>query len=275
MTTKAIRVAACADVHCRTDRPNPTLDAFRGLDGEADLLLIAGDLTTHGKPEEAAILADACRGLELPVYPSSATTTGTSDRRDELVAVLEEARRPRPRPLAGDRGVDGIEVGIVGAKGFVGGFAGSHLPDFGEPLPARGLRRERAARSRRSSGTRRDRRLPAADRGPALCAGADTLVGERAEIWTFLGTDRLAAPIIDHAPDLVVHGHAHAGTFEGAVGEVAGLQRLGPGDRRASSGSSSSRPRPKFAARSAERESPGCCSRSRSRDSSSSPTHGG
>src|SRR5918996_105784 len=49
---------------------------------------------------------------------------------------------------------------------------------------------------------------------------SDTLVGERPEIWTFLGTDRLAAPLIDHAPDLVVHGHAHAGTFAGKVGEV-------------------------------------------------------
>src|SRR5919106_619134 len=26
------------------------------------------------------------------------------------------------------------EIGVVGTKGFVGGFAGSHIPDFGEPL---------------------------------------------------------------------------------------------------------------------------------------------
>jgi Icc-related predicted phosphoesterase len=48
----------------------------------------------------------------------------------------------------------------------------------------------------------------------------ETLEGERRDIWTFLGTDRLAAPILEHAPDLVLHGHAHAGTFEGRVGEV-------------------------------------------------------
>ena len=30
--------------------------------------------------------------------------------------------------------VAGVEVGIVGTKGFVGGFPGSSLPDFGEPL---------------------------------------------------------------------------------------------------------------------------------------------
>jgi Icc-related predicted phosphoesterase len=48
----------------------------------------------------------------------------------------------------------------------------------------------------------------------------ETLVGERRDIWTFLGTDRLAHPILEHAPDLVLHGHAHAGTFEGRIGEV-------------------------------------------------------
>jgi Icc-related predicted phosphoesterase len=48
----------------------------------------------------------------------------------------------------------------------------------------------------------------------------ETLVGERREIWTFLGTDRLAPPILEHNPDMVLHGHAHAGTFEGRLGEV-------------------------------------------------------
>ena len=48
----------------------------------------------------------------------------------------------------------------------------------------------------------------------------ETLVGERRDIWAFLGTDRLAPPLVEHAPDVVLHGHAHAGTFEGRVGEV-------------------------------------------------------
>lgn len=48
----------------------------------------------------------------------------------------------------------------------------------------------------------------------------ETIVGEAPGIWTFLGTDRLAAPIAEHEPDLVLHGHAHAGTFQGAIGEV-------------------------------------------------------
>ena len=48
----------------------------------------------------------------------------------------------------------------------------------------------------------------------------ETLEGERRDIWAFLGTDRLAVPIAEHTPDLVLHGHAHAGTFADVAGEV-------------------------------------------------------
>jgi Icc-related predicted phosphoesterase len=114
----------------------------------------------------------------------------------------------------------GLEIGIVGVKGFVGGFRGSHLPDFGEPS-LRALYRET------------QREVDGLDQGLreiALCPTRiallhyapceATIVGEAAGIWAFLGTDRLAAPIAEHEPDMVLHGHAHAGTFEGAIGEV-------------------------------------------------------
>jgi Icc-related predicted phosphoesterase len=47
-----------------------------------------------------------------------------------------------------------------------------------------------------------------------------TLGSEPQGIWAFLGSDRLARPILRRPPDLVLHGHAHAGTFEGLVGPV-------------------------------------------------------
>jgi Icc-related predicted phosphoesterase len=48
----------------------------------------------------------------------------------------------------------------------------------------------------------------------------ETLEGEPSGIWAFLGTDRLAAPIAEHEPDMVLHGHAHAGRFQGTIGAV-------------------------------------------------------
>jgi Icc-related predicted phosphoesterase len=141
-------------------------------------------------------------------------------RRDELVAVLQEGgidvleREHRVLELCG------TEVGIAGCKGFGGGFDGAHIPDFGEPLM-----REVYAESIREADA-----LDAALRAIALCPFriallhyapiTETLRGERSDIWPFLGTDRLAAPLREHHPDLVLHGHAHAGRFEGALGEV-------------------------------------------------------
>src|SRR5205085_2926864 len=171
---RRLRIAAAGDLHCSESRAEEISDAVASIRGSADLLLLAGDLTTHGEPEEGLMLCEA----------------------------------------------GGLEVGIAGVKGFVGGFPGSHLPDFGEPL-LRAVYRE----------TTLD--VEALDRGLreiALCPARivlmhyspveDTIVGEPAGIWAFLGTDRLAAPIAEHEPDLVLHGHAHSGSFSGSIGEV-------------------------------------------------------
>ena len=215
-----VRIAATADVHCRVGHPNPTADSFAELDDRADLLLLAGDLTTHGEPEEAAILASACAGLQIPVIAVLGNHDWHENRADEVTAALAEGGIEVLDRSWTTHEIGGHEVGIVGAKGFVGGFPGSHLPDFGEPS----LRRVYAEATAEVEG------IDAGLREVALCPLrlvvlhyapiTETLVGEREQIWAFLGTDRLAAPLIEHQPDLVVHGHAHAGTFSGRVGEV-------------------------------------------------------
>ncbi|MEA2442887.1 MAG: hypothetical protein QOJ12_179, partial [Thermoleophilales bacterium] len=48
----------------------------------------------------------------------------------------------------------------------------------------------------------------------------ETLRGERRELWRFLGSHHLAAPIVDHEPDLVVHAHAHYGCGDGSIGRT-------------------------------------------------------
>ena len=79
-------------------------------------------------------LADACAGLDLPVFAVLGNHDCHAGRRDELVGVLQDSGiRVLDRDWASCE-VGAVEVGIVGLKGFVGGFPGSHLPDFGEPL---------------------------------------------------------------------------------------------------------------------------------------------
>ena len=218
--TTPIRVAATGDIHAVEPLRGHLTRSFAAAAAEADLILLAGDLTTHGLPEQAAVLADACRGLERPILAVLGNHDQHSNLCSEVVDVLESGGihvldREHEILELGER-----EVGIVGTKGFVGGFAGAELPDFGEPL-LRQIYRETTLE------------VEALEAGLEAVSGchvrivllhyapiADTLVGEPEPIWAFLGSGRLAAPIGMHRPDLVVHGHAHHGSVRGTIGEV-------------------------------------------------------
>jgi Icc-related predicted phosphoesterase len=213
-------VAAAGDIHVSDVNAQATEAAFREIDGSVDLILLAGDLTTLGEPEQARWLASACRGVETQIFAVLGNHDWHANRRDELVAIIEEAGVTVLDPGHVTCCVKDVEVGIVGAKGFVGGFPGSHLPDFGEP----------SLRAVYAETGEEVRALDEGLRAVAACPfrivllhyapTTETLRGEPEPIWAFLGSDRLAAPIVEHQPDLVLHGHAHAGTFQGRVGGV-------------------------------------------------------
>jgi Icc-related predicted phosphoesterase len=183
-------------------------------------VLLAGDLTTHGEPEQAEVLADAVRGLNIPVAAVLGNHDLHSGYGDEIAAIHREAGLYMLDRAATVFEVDGGEIGVVGTKGFVGGFTGSQLPDFGEQL----LRRVYAETSDEVEAIRRG--LQQVAHCPIrivllhYAPTSDTLHGEPEGIWTFLGSDRLATPIAEYRPDVVLHGHAHAGSFEGAIGDV-------------------------------------------------------
>jgi Icc-related predicted phosphoesterase len=215
-----IRIAAAGDIHASDATRERLEGAFAALEGAADLVLLAGDLTTHGEPEQAAVLGQTCEGLDIPVF----AVLGNHDHHEGKAEDIAETLRAHGVVVL-DRGADvrqlnGLEVGIVGTKGFVGGFPGSSLPDFGEPL----LRRVYAETTDEVNAIERglqeiahsDLRIVLLHYSPAV----DTLEGEPAGIHTYLGSARLAIPIAEYQPDIVVHGHAHAGAFEGRIGET-------------------------------------------------------
>jgi uncharacterized protein len=215
-----VTIAAAGDVHASEATRERVEEAFAKIEEQADLVLLAGDLTTHGLPEEAQVLADACEGLRVPVCAVLGNHDLHTDQGDEIAAIL---RRAGVRMLDRSSAVCQLgagEVGIVGTKGFVGGFTGSALPDFGEPL----LRRVYAETTTEVDAIHRGLeeiahcpiRIVLLHYAPT----SDTLHGEPEGIWTYLGCDRLATPIAEYRPDVVLHGHAHAGSFEGAIGTV-------------------------------------------------------
>jgi uncharacterized protein len=214
----SIRIAAAGDIHIRDANRDQLRQAFSRLNGEVELVLLAGDLTTHGEPDEGAWLAEACAGLDVPVFAVLGNHDWHADRTDELIPALEAGgitvleRESRVCEL------DGCEVGIVGLKGFVGGFPGSSLPDFGEPLLREVYRQTSDDVAALDQGLREVAHCPYRIVLTHYSPCAETLHGEPEGIWAFLGNERIAAPIREHEPDLVLHGHAHAGTFEAEIG---------------------------------------------------------
>lgn len=216
-----VRVAAAGDIHCEESNRDAVARAFAALAGAADLALLAGDLTTTGEPAQAAVLADACRDVGMPVIAVLGNHDWHADRHDELVDALREGGIEVLDPGSTVVTVRGTRVGIAGAKGFIGGFAGSsHLPDFGEPTLRRAYAEATAEIYGLDEGLRAvstcELRIALLHYAPT----AQTIEGEPAGIWAFLGSDRLAAPILEHEPDLALHGHAHAGAYEGRIGSV-------------------------------------------------------
>ena len=218
---RCIRIAAAGDIHCgRASACEHLKPAVQDVASRVDLFLLAGDLTTHGEPEQAAIVADAFRDVGVPVLAVLGNHDLHVNRPGEFVAEMAKAGVDVLQREHRILDVGGVEVGVVGTKGFVGGFPGSHIPDFGEPS-LRGIYAESMAEADAvEEGLKAVAACPLRIVLLHYSPSTQTLEGERREIWALLGTDRLAAPVVEHEPDLVLHGHAHAGTFRGSVGGV-------------------------------------------------------
>jgi uncharacterized protein len=215
-----VRIAAAGDIHCSEEERSRLEKAFLDADRESDLILLAGDLTTYGEPEQAAVLADVTREIDTPIFAVLGNHDWHADRHEELVGALREGGIHLLERAAEVIEVNGVQVGIAGTKGFVGGFSDSLLPDFGEPLLRRLYAETSAEISALDRGLRTIRDCPVRIVLLHYSPTTTTIEGERETIWAFLGSERLAGPIAEHKPDAVFHGHGHAGTFGGSIGDI-------------------------------------------------------
>src|SRR6478752_6709325 len=205
-----IRVAAVGDLHCTKTSQGAFQPLFAAIRDTADLLLIAGDLTDYGLPEEAQILTRELSAIRIPVVAVLGNHDRESGKEVEVQHVLTEAGMT---VLDGDATeVNG--VGVAGVTGFGGGFGKHALAPWGEPVIKQFVHAavEEALKLEKALA-----RL----RTPSLIALMHyspvqrTVEGEPLEIYPFLGSSRLEEPIGRYPVTLVIHGHAHRGFPEG------------------------------------------------------------
>jgi Icc-related predicted phosphoesterase len=206
----AFRVAAVGDLHCTKASAGAFAPWLETVNGRAEVLLLCGDLTDYGLPEEASVLIKELSVVRVPVLAVLGNHDYESDRADELVKMMIDAGI---RVLSGEGVVLG-ECGIVGAKGFAGGFGSGTLGRWGEPATKRFVQEAVDEALLLESGLARLRtRLRVAFMHYAPVQA--TVEGEPVAIHPFLGCSRLEEPLLRYPVDVVFHGHAHRGQPEG------------------------------------------------------------
>jgi Icc-related predicted phosphoesterase len=211
-----IRVAAVGDVHLGEDLRGSLRPRLAGIAGHADVLLLAGDLTRHGDPDEARVVAAEFGGLDVPVVAVLGNHDYQCDREEEVTGILRDAGITVLECSAVPLDLPGGRLGVAGTKGFGAGFPGRSGSEFGEPEMKAFVRHSRLL----AEGL--GRALKELDTAFKVALThyspvEDTLVGEPPEIYPFLGSYYLAEAIDGNSADLAVHGHAHAGTEKGAT----------------------------------------------------------
>lgn len=209
-----IRIAAVGDVHVDKDVLGRYRPALEELPDRADALLIAGDLTRHGTPEEARCFAKEFGGLAVPVVVVLGNHDHQSDQQDAVTDVLTDAGITVLEGSAITLELNGHRLGVAGVKGFGGGFAGACASNFGE----REMKNFVGTTEEISARLGETLRSVECDALVALTHYApvpETLIGEPLEIYPFLGCYQLGQAI-DSAPTaLALHGHAHHGSERG------------------------------------------------------------
>jgi Icc-related predicted phosphoesterase len=206
-----VRVAAVGDLHCGKESQGALQPLFARAAEAADVLVLCGDLTDYGLPDEARVLARELTGtVRIPVLAVFGNHDYESGHADEVRTILTEAG---VRILDGDF-VEIEGVGFAGVKGFAGGFGDRALQSWGEPVPKRFVR-EAVEEALKLEGAlariHAPRRVAILHYAPIR----DTVDPEPPEVVPFLGSSRLEEPINRYAAVVAFHGHAHHGTPEG------------------------------------------------------------
>ena len=209
---RRMKVAALADLHVGEGDKHPFRDLFNEVSQAADVLVICGDLTNHGKVREAEILAEDLSSCSIPVVAVLGNHDYECGCVDQISRILRDAGLCL---LDGSKtNIDGVS--FVGAKGFAGGFGRFMLGSFGEEA-IKAFVNETVQESLRLENALRT--VPAGRVVVVLHYApiADTVQGEPLEIWPFLGSSRLGETINRFEVSAVLHGHAHHGAFEGRM----------------------------------------------------------
>jgi Icc-related predicted phosphoesterase len=206
-----LRIAAVGDLHVSRSGPGNLRGLFAQVGGRADVLVLCGDLTDYGLPDEArSLVRELTSSVKIPVIAVLGNHDYEAGREDEVTQVLTDAGI-----VVLDGEVTEIHgVGFAGVKGFAGGFGRGALGPWGERVIKQFVQEavdESLKLEAALARLRTERRVAILHYAPIR----GTAEGEPPEIFPYLGSSRLEEPINRYRVSAVFHGHAHRGSAEG------------------------------------------------------------
>lgn len=218
-TNGKTRIAAIGDIHVQETDTSKWSEFFKTVSREADVLLIAGDLTNTGDEKEAQVLSNELKSCTIPVI----AVLGNHDYEKGRQKIIRQTLQNEQVHLLDGEAVVIGDVGFAGVKGFGGGFDNYMLSMFGEEAMKafvqeavnESLQLDRAL-ARLDQQHENLKKIALLHYSPLQ----QTVIGEPEQIFPFLGSSRLAEPLTRRQVIAAFHGHAHAGTLEGTLGEV-------------------------------------------------------
>jgi Icc-related predicted phosphoesterase len=205
-----MRIAAVADLHYSPQNYDRIREQMLRVRDEADVLVIAGDLTNYGSVAEMDSLLTMLVRLRIPIVAVLGNHDFESGVQNELIKLMTA----EGIKLLDGSGYERDGVGFAGTKGFLGGFGRGILTAFGEPEVKSFVQSsidEAMKLERAMAQLRTERRVVVLHYAPI----GETVKGEPLEIYPYLGNSRLAEVVDRHGANLVLHGHAHHGSPDG------------------------------------------------------------
>ncbi len=212
MAEKLVRIAALGDLHCTKASAGSFQPLLSRINESAEMLLIAGDLTDYGLPDEARVLVKELAVVRIPTVAVLGNHDLESGKSDEIRQILTDAGVV---VLDGDA-CEMLGIGIAGVKGFGGGFGKHALGPWGETIIKQFVREavDEALKLETALARLRTKHIVALLHYAPVVTTAE---GEPPEIYPFIGSSRLEEPINRYPVSIVVHGHAHRGRPEGST----------------------------------------------------------
>ena len=208
---QAVRLAAVGDLHVKKTSQGQLAPLLAPVNARADVLILCGDLTDYGLPEETQILVKELKSsVHIPIIAVLGNHDYESGQQVEVCKILTEA---------GVKVLDGeateiAGVGFAGVKGFLGGFGRGTLGAWGES-GVKAFVKEAVDEAMKLESALARLRTPQRVAVLHYSPVRDTVEGEPPEIFPYLGTSRLEGPLNRYPVNVVFHGHAHHGSLEG------------------------------------------------------------